>query len=65
MGKAEGYRFETVLEETYAAAIGSKILKDRETGVLYYFHRIGTAGGLTPLLDKNGKPLLDSDSQTK
>ena len=30
-----------------------------ETGVLYLFHKDGYAGGLTPLLDKDGKPAVD------
>ena len=29
---------------------------DTETGVNYLFHRNGNASGLTPLLDKDGKP---------
>ena len=31
---------------------------DRETGVNYLFHAAGYAGGLTPLLDKDGKPVV-------
>ena len=29
-----------------------------ETGVNYLFHREGNAAGLTPLLDKDGKPVV-------
>ena len=36
----------------------TKILVDRETGVNYLFHQSGHAGGLTPLLDKDGKPVV-------
>jgi hypothetical protein len=34
----------------------NEIWVDRETGVNYFFHAAGYAGGLTPLLDKDGKP---------
>ena len=33
---------------------------DRETGVNYVFHASGYAGGLTPLLDRQGKPVVTS-----
>ncbi len=31
---------------------------DTETGVNYLYHRTGNAGGLTVLLDKDGKPVV-------
>ncbi len=34
------------------------ILVDKETGVNYLFVRMGDAGGLTPLLDADGKPVV-------
>lgn len=34
------------------------IFIDRETGVNYLFSKVGYAGGLTPLLDKDGKPVI-------
>lgn len=34
------------------------ILVDRETGVNYIFVQTGYAGGLTPLLDADGKPVV-------
>ena len=36
----------------------TEIWVDRETGVNYVFHRDGPAAGLTPLLDKDGKPVV-------
>ena len=36
----------------------TEIWRGRETGVLYLFHKDGYAGGLTPLLDKDGKPIV-------
>lgn len=31
---------------------------DKETGVNYLFHCSGYAGGLTPLLNEDGKPVV-------
>lgn len=31
---------------------------DTETGINYVFHKDGYAGGFTPLLDKDGKPVV-------
>lgn len=31
---------------------------DRETGVNYLFRSSGYAGGMTPLLDREGKPII-------
>ena len=36
----------------------NEIWIDRETGVNYLFHVSGYSGGLTPLLDKDGKPVI-------
>ena len=36
----------------------NEICVDRETGVNYFFHAAGYSGGLTPLLDKDGKPVI-------
>lgn len=38
--------------------IGTTFLIDKETGVNYLFVEHGYAGGLTPLLDKDGKPVI-------
>lgn len=35
-----------------------KIWVDTETGVNYVFHRNGNAAGFTPLLGKDGKPVV-------
>ena len=34
------------------------ILVDKKTGVNYLFVQSGYAGGLTPLLDRDGKPVI-------
>lgn len=31
---------------------------DKETGVNYMFHASGNAGGMTPLLDRTGTPII-------
>lgn len=36
----------------------TEIWVDRQTGVNYMFHASGSAGGLTPLLDREGKPVV-------
>ena len=41
-------------------ATNNKIIKDTKTGVLYFFHESGYAGGLTPLLGADGKPIIES-----
>lgn len=35
-----------------------EIWVDRETGVNYLYHAAGYSGGLTPLLDRDGKPIV-------
>lgn len=51
-------RFQVVYTQTAGAATGFKIVVDTETGVNYIFEHDGYAGGLTPLLDKDGKPVV-------
>ena len=36
----------------------TEIWVDKETGVNYVFHKSGYAGGITPLLDREGKPII-------
>ena len=38
------------------------ILVDRETGVNYLFFQAAGAGGLTPLLDREGRPIITTVS---
>lgn len=35
-----------------------EIWVDTETGINYLFHKDGNAAGFTPLLDKDGKPIV-------
>jgi len=49
-------RFERVYSQ--GAMNVMEIWVDKETGVNYVFHASGYAGGLTPLLDRDGKPIV-------
>lgn len=49
-------RFEKVY--TQDALTTTEIWVDKETGVNYLFHADGNAGGLTPLLDKDGRSVI-------
>lgn len=42
---------------------GCEIWVDTETGVNYFYHFSGYSGGLTPLLDRDGKPIVSSRSE--
>ena len=44
---------------------GVKIIEVKETGIQYLFSWHGYAGGLTPLLDKDGKPVIKEKNETK
>lgn len=47
------------VEKIYSQSMGSvEIWVDKETGVNYLFCTSGYAGGLTVLLDKDGKPVV-------
>ena len=46
-------------EKIYSQGVGSvEIWVDTETGVNYLFRASGYAGGLTVLLDRDGKPII-------
>ena len=53
---AKEKRFEKVYSQGALDVI--EIFVDRETGVNYIFRQNGHAGGLTPLLDRDGKPVV-------
>lgn len=62
MEKGDGFhgkkkeRFEVVYSQGMVQ--GMEIWVDKETGVNYLFSHSGYAGGLTPLLDRDGKPII-------
>ena len=46
-------------EKIYSQSMGTmEIWVDKETGVNYLYHQSGYSGGLTVLLDKDGKPVI-------
>ena len=49
-------------ERTYSQGTMNvnEIWVDKETGVNYLYHAAGYSGGLTPLLDRDGKPIITS-----
>ena len=52
-------RFEVVYKTIHSAGLEKRIIYvDKETGVNYLFAQIGYGGGLTPLLDTDGKPVI-------
>jgi len=53
---AKNERFEKVYSQ--GALNVTEIWVDKETSVNYVFHQSGYAGGMTPLLDKEGKPVI-------
>ena len=58
MAKKE-QRFEVVQQEGNGmTSIGRRVLVDTTTGVQYLFIHDGYAGGLCPLLDRDGKPIV-------
>jgi hypothetical protein len=57
MAKKETDRFVKVLEES-GFITSSEIWVDTQTGVQYLYHSSGNSGGLTVLVDADGKPLL-------
>lgn len=57
MAKSE--RFEKVYSQ--GSLTVTEIWVDKETGVNYIFHASGYSGGMTVLLDKDGKPVITQD----
>ena len=53
------YRFEVIYKQTHSAGLEKRIIYvDKETGVNYLYILNGYSGGLTPLIDANGKPVV-------
>ena len=51
-------RFLRVFTEGSEFGTKREIFVDRETGVQYLFVKSGYGAGLTPLLDRDGKPMV-------
>ncbi|GMA07999.1 hypothetical protein GCM10025886_11500 [Tetragenococcus halophilus subsp. flandriensis] len=52
-------RFEEIYTQGKLKA--EKIVRDNETGVLYLVYEEGYGVGITVLVDKDGKPLVDEN----
>jgi hypothetical protein len=59
MWESDGIRFERILKQGVMRSM--EIWVDKKTGVNYLFCQNGNAGGLTPLLDADGKPVVSSE----
>lgn len=53
---ADNKRFEKIYHQGMVEI--TEIWVDKETGVNYIYHQSGYSGGLTPLLGKDGKPVV-------
>ena len=52
-------------ECTYSQELGTvKIYVDKQTGINYMFIQSGYAGGLTPLLNRDGTPVITQVNRT-
>ena len=52
-------RFEVIYKDVHSAGLEKRIIYvDRETGVNYLYIQVGYSGGLMPLLDADGKPVV-------
>ena len=52
-------RFEVIYKDVHSAGLEKRIIYvDRETGVNYLYIQVGYSGGLTPLLNADGKPVV-------
>ncbi len=58
MAKSEESRFVEVLSEGSMMSTQRTILVDKKTGVNYLWVHDGYAGGLTVMLDADGKPIV-------
>ena len=57
---AKEKRFEKIYSQGAGATI---IFRDRQTGVQYLYVSGGYGGGLTPLLDRDGKPIVTEEGE--
>ena len=56
LSKMSEKRFEKVYSQ--GAIDVMEVWVDKETGVNYLYHYSGNSGGLTPLFDRDGKPVI-------
>jgi len=59
--KEENDRFIRVYQQGTLSV--TEIWIDAQTGVNYLFHTMGSCGGLTPLLDEYGRPVISDPDE--
>lgn len=64
MAKDQDKRFIVTYSQGGFAKTGIQILVDKETGVNYMYAQSGYSGGLTPLLNRDGTPVITSVPKT-
>ena len=58
-------RFDIKERESLGLMTDVRVIIDKETGVNYLYVGYGYGGGLTPLLDSEGKPIVTKDGYQK
>ncbi len=58
-------RFDIKEKEGVSFMTDAIVIVDKETGVNYLYVCCGYGGGLTPLLDADGKPIITKDRYLK
>ena len=58
-------RFDIKEKEGISMLTDAVVIIDKETGVHYLYICRGYGGGLTPLLDSEGKPIISKDFYKK
>ena len=58
-------RFDIQEKESVSLMTETMVIVDKETGVNYLFVHRGYGGGITPLLDADGKPIITKDFYKK
>ena len=59
----ESSRF--ICTEKQGGPVGAEVWVDTKTGVNYLYIREGFSGGLSPLLNADGKPIVSHDYENK
>lgn len=54
-------RFEIIYKQGVSLSTEVRILRDKVTGVHYLINWTGQGGGVTPLLNAEGKPVVSFD----
>ena len=58
-------RFEIIRKERLSLGLDVSVIRDKETGVNYLYTQNWYGGGMTPLLDAEGKPVVTKNFYRK